>query len=863
MTVSEKVTMPRSGPAAALSGAGARVRAAASVGALLAILLACSTVPASTSAPSAATRALLDDEPFPPAIPAAAIPPNQLNTPGKLPPSVTARRSPRDPTMWEVTFVSMPNEVLKSLNLAGSFNGWSTTRSPMTIEAIVIPVGDDGALGSESQVWSVTIDLADGEHLYKFVADGSTWSHDVRNADGDNDGHGGRNSRIRLGAMAIVDASTAQRGDGRIEAAALAHDPRVRRDVERLANGRTRLRTRALAGDLEQIQVATPGGRFTEMTRIVRVGPFEWWEAELPASMGVLPYTFVFKDGDRRVRDPRIYSLESDQQPALVTPEWARDAVWYQIMVDRFRNGDASNDPDPVRPWRSEWYATSAWEGRDGQTFWKHFVFDRLYGGDIAGMRDRLGYLRDLGVNALYLMPVFQAPGPHKYNGTSLIHIDETFGRKGDYAEAEAKEDLLDPSTWTWTDSDQAFLAFVREAKSMGFRVIVDGVFNHSGTEHPAFRDVREKGEKSRFADWYEIKSWEPFDYEGWWGFKALPVFRKDETNGIASESLRKHIFDVTRRWMDPDGDGDPSDGIDGWRLDVPNEVPIAFWRQWRQFVKSINPDAYISGEIWTRAEQWLDGTAFDAVMNYEFAKPALAWIANREQKLKPSEIDAKFAELRLVYPAAALPVMQNLVDSHDTDRVASMIKNPDRPYNERNREQDGHVYDASRPEAEHARKQQLLALLQMTSEGAPMIYYGDEVGMWGAGDPGNRKPMLWKDLEPYDDAQENFVDDEMLAFYKGAIKLRREHSALRRGTFRTLLTDDAQDVWIFVRQDEREQVLVALNASDRAAVVNLPSELGDRWRAIYGEAEGPEGDPDWPRIEIPPMAGRVWVKGR
>lgn len=842
----------------------ARVTSAASA---LLIAMAVASSPglrgAASAAPSSPAIRFLDDAPFPPDVPLAEISKDLADRPGKLPSSVTARRSPRDPSKWEVTITATPVDAAKTMNLAGSFNGWNATVTRMERAPAPRPGRRDAGAASNQETWTVTLDLPDGEHWYKFVADGPRWMHDPFNPDSTPDGHGGQNSRVRLGAEANIDAASARRGDGLIEAAGLGHDPRVRRDLERHADGRTRVRARTLAEDVERVEIVAQGAPPVMLTRFARVGPFEWWETELPASLRAAPYTFVFKDGDRRVRDPRIYSPEPVQKPSLVTPDWARDAVWYQIMVDRFRSGDASNDPDPVRPWRSEWYAPSAWEGRDGQTFWKFFVFDRLYGGDIAGMRERLGYLRDLGINALYLMPMFQAPGPHKYNATNYVHIDEHFGRKGDYAAAESKEDLLDPSTWTWTDSDRQFLDFVREAKSMGFRVIVDGVFNHTGTDHPAFRDVRERRQKSRFADWYEIKSWEPFDYEGWWGFKALPVFRKDEAHGIASETLRKHIFDVTRRWMDPNGDGDPSDGIDGWRLDVPNEVPIAFWRQWRDLVKSINPDAYISGEIWTRAEQWLGGDAFDAVMNYEFAKPSIAWVANREQKLKASEIDAKLAELRLAYPAAAIPVMQNLLGSHDTDRIASMIKNPDRPYNERNREQEGHRYDSSRPEAEHHRRQQLLVLMQMTHEGAPMIYYGDEVGMWGAGDPGNRKPMLWKDLEPYEDAEDNFVDEGMLSFYKQAIALRRAHSALRRGSFRTLLTDDAQDVWIFLREDEREQVLVALNASDRAAVVTLPDELGARWRVVFGESEGPSGDPDWPRVEIPPVAGRIWARPR
>ncbi|MFO0783683.1 MAG: alpha-amylase family glycosyl hydrolase [Phycisphaerales bacterium] len=183
----------------------------------------------------------------------------------------------------------------------------------------------------------------------------------------------------------------------------------------------------------------------------------------------------------------------------------------------------------------------------------------------------------------------------------------------------------------------QAVHRFLAEAKKQGFHVVIDGVFNHVGTGHPAFQDVKAHGRTSRFADWFDIKTWEPFTYDAWWGFSELPVFKKDPEKGLASKTAREHIFAVTQRWMDPNGDGDPSDGVDGWRLDVPNEVPLPFWWEWRTLVKKINPNAYISGEIWDRAEAYLDGRAFDGVMNYEFAKPAVQWVANQKQKITAS----------------------------------------------------------------------------------------------------------------------------------------------------------------------------------------------------------------------------------
>ena len=393
------------------------------------------------------------------------------------------------------------------------------------------------------------------------------------------------------------------------------------------------------------------------------------------------------------MRDKEIFHLDPTGTEVITTPDWAKDAIWYQIMVDRFRNGESSNDRSNTRPWRSEWFSTSPWEGRDGQSFYEWYVFDRLYGGDFQGVTEKLDYLVDLGVNALYLNPIFQAKSGHKYDTTNYLHVDEHFGQGSDYEEVEKKEDLLDPSTWQWTKSDKVFLDFIKLAKSRGFRIIIDGVFNHVGTQHPAFRDVLAYGQSSPYSDWFDVRSWDPFEYEGWAGFGELPVFKKSE-NGMASDEVKDHVFNVTRRWMDPDGDGDPSDGVDGWRLDVPNEIPLPFWVEWCAHVRSINPDAYITGEIWDRADEWLDGRCFDAVMNYEFAKVVYDWVGARAAKITPTEADQRLVTLQMAYPEEITYVLQNLVGSHDTDRAVSKIHNPDRPFDLGNREQNDPTYD-------------------------------------------------------------------------------------------------------------------------------------------------------------------------
>ncbi|RMH04952.1 MAG: hypothetical protein D6702_01820 [Planctomycetota bacterium] len=801
--------------------------------------------------------AVLQEPVWPPAPPLEQ--PAAAALPADLPPSIRAESRPDG--LLRVEFAFDPPAGAEGVFLAGSFNGWNPTATPMSR-------GGDG-------VFRVTVPLQPGRWLYKFVVDGRDWYPDPRNPEREDDGHSGFNSVLALGRLARLEDSDGVVGDGRIEAAALGHDPTRPRDLQRLPGGRVLLRYRTLAHDVAGVEAVFRDGPSAAMAPVFEDRRATLWEAVLPAA-APSEYTFVLSDGDTRVSDPATYRLEPAAGPVFRTPDWAKDAVWYQVLVDRFRNGDPAHDPPGAPPWTGDWFELTPAERAGGQTFYRWAVFQRRYGGDLAGLAEKLDYLEELGVNALYLNPIFQAPSHHKYDATDYRHVDDFYGGGDDYAEVAAREDLLDPSTWEWTTADRAFLAFLRRAHERGFKVILDGVFNHVGEQHPAFRDVRAKGKDSRFADWFAVESWEPFRYRGWGGFGQLPEFAKSP-DGLASPSLKAHIFAVTRRWMDPDGDGDPSDGIDGWRLDVPNEVPGPFWEEWRRLVKSINPDAYLTGEVWDDASAWLDGRRFDAVMNYPFARAAIAWIGHRERKIPASECAARLAALRLSYPAEATYVLQNLLDSHDTDRVASMMRNPDRDYDRLNRCQDDNPrYDNSKPRPEDYQRVRLLALLQMTSVGAPMIYYGDEVGMWGADDPNCRKPMLWADLEPYARPRENRVEREHLAFYRRAIALRRGWAALRRGEFRTVRTDDAQDLWLFLRRLGGEEVLVALCAGDRPARLRLAGRdlaaLGldtAGWRTEL-ELPGLDGaGGSWAArdgdliLDVPPIGGLVLARRR
>ncbi len=755
---------------------------------------------------------------------------------GALPHGFEAEQA--DPGQWLVAFRF--KKKAKTVHLAGSFNGWSKDATPMQ---------------RKRGAWVVKVPLQEGVHHYKFVVDGEQWLVDGANGDSEPDGHGGANSVLRLGELwqkQDLPSVRAKLADGEIWSAAIRHDASSSFFFQRAGEGKALLRVQCLAGDVEAVDLTREGFDDLPMARVHRGTPLETWEASFPITKEGTPYTFLFQDGDQRASDFRIYVMPKIETTYPSPPAWSRRAIWYQIMPDRFRNGEPDWNPDPVNDWVAPYEKAESFETKDGKSYWNYSVFHRRYGGDLAGLEDKLPYLSDLGVNALYLTPVFQSISHHRYNATDYIHIDDVLGG-GNYAEEVAGEDLLDPSTWVWTTADKRFLSFLRKAKSMGFRVILDGVWNHVGEAHPAFIDVREKGKRSQYADWFDVRSWKPFQYEGWAGFGELPVFKKSAA-GLASESAKQHIFDVTKRWMDPNGDGDPSDGIDGWRLDVPNEVPMPFWDDWCAHVKALNPDAYISGEIWHRADDWVGGGRFDAVMNYPFASAVVEWCGVAQPEMPTEELARHLSELQLAYSAENTAVMMNLLDSHDTDRLASMMQNPGRDYDQQNRIQDSNAnYYDGRPSKESYHRARLAALFQMTWLGAPMIWYGDEVGLWGADDPMCRRPMLWQDLEPYV-SKDYFVDTSHLDYYKQIIAVRSQHSALQDGSLSILEASDTDGrVFAFLRENTTQEVVVAMNASATHESSWRPQ--GEGWEVIYSQEKD--------RRLLPPLSGCVWVRSR
>jgi cyclomaltodextrinase len=538
-------------------------------------------------------------------------------------------------------------------------------------------------------------------------------------------------------------------------------------------------------------------------------------------------------------------------------PTWAKGAVFYQIFPERFRNGDSTNDPHPQKrkimqaahPWTSNWYKLTDDE-RDNSPDFYHNIFERRYGGDLKGIIDKLDYLKDLGIDVIYLNPVFEALSLHKYDASAYHHIDVNFGPdpKGD-RHIMAAENPADPETWKWTAADKLFLQFVEAAHQKGMRVILDGVFNHVGRKFWAFQDLIQKQHNSAYKDWFIVTRWDAeggFEYKGWWETKSLPEFQKSDITGLAL-GPRDHIFAVTKRWMQPSlisPSGKPYAGIDGWRLDVANEVPHVFWKDWRKLVRSLNPEAYISGEIWDDAYAWLQGDEFDAVMNYPFAKSCVNFFIDKKNKITATEFMNQLTELLKRYPDAINHCLMNLFDSHDTDRLASMIVNPDRRYDHASSPRYNPNYDLRKPNTDEIKIQKLMVLFQMTYIGSPTIYYGSEAGMWGADDPDDRKPMIWADLTYEDESYEDIYnvptakypvrfDANLFAFYKKAIALHKTIPVLQQGSFKVILTDDAKDVFAFERTLDKQTVSVIFNNSKTPQTVSIPvayASLTDKW---------------------------------
>ncbi|HNQ43827.1 MAG TPA: glycoside hydrolase family 13 protein, partial [Candidatus Cloacimonadota bacterium] len=490
---------------------------------------------------------------------------------------------------------------------------------------------------------------------------------------------------------------------------------------------------------------------------------------------------------------------EPDAYEIFPIPDWVKGSIIYQIFPDRFYNGDPAKNQD-----FSEWYyADSRTPPPSGETLaanqeYYHFEPDwynisglkqspwleegkpdwwSFYGGDIAGVAQKLDYLSDLGISVIYFNPLWEAKSNHKYDSADYRKLDPHFATT-----AEMRE-------------------FVDMAHGKGIKIILDVAFNHTGESFWAFRDCVEKGKASDYWNWYDWHKWPlpkplPPDfkpkeyYQCWWGIKDMPDLNFDLSRTHPAEnhirdirdaqpnaSLVDYILSSVEWWL-------TDIGIDGFRLDVPDEVPWWFWQIFRQKVKNLKPEAWLVGEIWQDATPWISPRYFDSVMNYAYFKsPVLEFFIHK--LISKPEFILRIEEGLAVYPDHAARAMMNLLGSHDTQRIMEIARG-----------------DTSLVKQ--------AVFFQMTCIGTPHIYYGDEIGMLGGKDPDNRRPFNWRWQE-----QESSV--ELREFYKKLIALRRQYPVFVEGEFS--FVDLGSELLGYRRFDDSVQLLCIINASSDVLV--------------------------------------------
>ncbi|MBK8700380.1 MAG: glycoside hydrolase family 13 protein [Saprospiraceae bacterium] len=585
-------------------------------------------------------------------------------------------------------------------------------------------------------------------------------------------------------------------------------------------------------------------------------------------------------------------------------PSWAAGAIWYQIFIERFRNGNPDNDPDlgtmqgalsdeiPVTwqltPWAHNWYGEESWTQETGLDFYRTIQM-RRYGGDLQGVFDKVDYLRDLGINAVYFNPLNDSPSLHKYDARSYQHIDVTLGndKEGDIALLKA-EDPGKPESWVWTNADKMFTELIKKFHEAGIRVILDFSWNHTGTQFWAFKDVRSKGKQSLYADWYEVKSYDDpntqeneFEYDGWVGVKSMPEIKKLKSSekqpgrpyeGNLPDAVKAHIFAVCQKWMDPNGDGNPEDGIDGMRLDVAEHVPLGFWRDLRQFTRKINPEFYLIGENWWTKwpdelmdpEPWVKGDIFDAVMHYQWYKPVRAYINQGEDRIDLSGLYDALDSIYSKYRPSTRHAMMNLISSHDSERALSGMFNHNK-YKYHSKPLEDQYYKTGKPDKLAYQKLEVLLLHQFTFCGAPHIWNGDEMGMWGADDPDNRKPLWWPDIkmdvesplyaESGAGLDQPQFDQSLFEYFASLCSLRKEQVVLQHGSFAFNRNLIDQGIFSYTRKAGADEILVLINAE--AESKSLPAEDYKNFKPIYSRNAGF----DKTEVKMAPYSGLVLKK--
>lgn len=490
----------------------------------------------------------------------------------------------------------------------------------------------------------------------------------------------------------------------------------------------------------------------------------DYWFLEVKAPSKRTKYAFILHAGGSRyfygprriseikegfdLYDPFEYFNYPDipKEDLPTFPEWAKNTVWYQIFPERFaRKGPAGSH----LPWDSV---------REGIT--NH----HLFGGNLAGIRERLPYLADLGITGIYLTPIFEAFSAHKYDTIDYFKIDPQFGTEADFRE------------------------LVRECHSLGIRIILDAVFNHCGWFHPFFQDVIKRKKVSPYWDCFFIEDENFIDFPiSSSGLPLVPEnhrlkFRTFGKTALmpklntAHPFLKEYLLRVARYWIE-------EFDIDGWRLDVSNEISHEFWRKFRKTVKAVKPDAYIVGENWDDANLWLRGDQFDAVMNYELAHPLWKFFSG---EIDGEEFSLRINELLVKYPKNVAPYMYNLLDSHDTMRMLKRV-------------------------GDNKEKLKLAFVFLFAFTGSPALFYGDEIGLTGGGDPDCRRCMIWGEGQ----------DRELFAFFKRLISIRKENPDFTAPDLIWISTDDCLAF-------RKQNTIIIINNSPAERVFRFEETLSD-----------------------------------
>lgn len=586
------------------------------------------------------------------------------------------------------------------------------------------------------------------------------------------------------------------------------------------------LRFRTAKNNAEQVQVVMDG-RTIEMKRCYSDALFDYYECCEHCGFGGQEYYFKITSGKMVVYYNKRGVMDDVQSyysfllvPEFHTPDWAKGAVFYQIFVDRFCNGDPSNDVVD----KEYFYVNGQVEQvKDWNSLPAVMDVNRFYGGDLQGVMDKLDYLQELGVEVIYLNPIFVSPSNHKYDIQDYDYIDPHFGKIVDdggrtleHWETEntgAERYIRRVTNKKNLEASNAFFAKLVEAiHQRGMKVILDGVFNHCGSfnkwmdreriyenqeGYAKGAYVAEESPYHTFFKFVDNTSW-PYNknYDGWWGHDTLPKLNYEE-----SSELESYILDIARKWVSPPYN------VDGWRLDVAADLGHSsqynheFWKRFRQAVKEVNPDALILAEHYGDPASWIQGDQWDTVMNYDaFMEPVTWFLAGVEKHSDEycgdllGNHEAFFGAMshhmsRFHYES--LYVAMNELSNHDHSRFLT-----------RTNHRVGRLANVGSAAASDSVDVSLLraaVIIQMTWPGAPTIYYGDEAGVCGWTDPDSRRPYPW--------GNEN---KELIRFHKDIIKIHKEHPALRLGSLKFLAGD--WNVLAYGRFDRYEQLAVAVN---------------------------------------------------